>query len=146
METVRRFPSNASDGLASNRAMSPLLTAPEIDAGKLLLRGIHLNLTPALRTYAHRKAARLLRRNDRIVRVRVDLEHDKTAAVGAEFVVKGHIEIGGPDLVATVASADAYKAIDLVVDKLDRLLSRRSGLRKERRHRPPSDGLADAAS
>jgi putative sigma-54 modulation protein len=120
--------------------------APEFDADKLLFRGVHLDLTPALRSYAERKAARLLRHNAHIVRIRVDLERDKTAAIDEQFIVKGHIEIGGPDLVATAASDDAYKSIDLVVDKLDRLLARRSGQRKERRHRGLADGPAGAKS
>jgi ribosome-associated translation inhibitor RaiA len=37
--------------------------------------------------------------------------------------------------VATVASEDAYKAADLLIDKLDRALSRRGEQIKARRHR-----------
>ncbi len=35
------------------------------------------------------------------------------------------MEIGGPDLMASTASEDAYKSLDLLVDKLDELLRRR---------------------
>lgn len=108
---------------------------------RLLLRGVHLRLTHALRDYAARKAARLLRHNARIIRVRFDLEHDATAAVGRQFVAKGHIEIGGPDLLASVAADDLYKAIGLMVDKLTRLLHRRHGRFAERHH---TAGLAVA--
>jgi putative sigma-54 modulation protein len=105
------------------------------DAGaKILLRGIHLTLTDALRDALHAKAERLLRHGPRIDRIRLDLEHDTTRG-RAVFVAKGHIEIGGPDLVATVSAEDAYEAVDLLIDKLDRLLHRRAELFKARRHR-----------
>lgn len=105
------------------------------DAGaKVLLRGIHLTLTDALRDTLRAKASRLLRHEPRIDRIRIDLEHDATRG-RAVFVAKGHIEIGGPDLLASVASEDAYKAADLLVDKLDRALHRRAEVFKTRRHR-----------
>jgi putative sigma-54 modulation protein len=105
------------------------------DAGaKVLLRGIHLTLTDALRDSLRGKAERLLRHEPRIDRIRIDLEHDATRG-RAIFVAKGHIEIGGPDILASVASEDAYKAADLLIDKLDRLLQRRGELFKTRRHR-----------
>lgn len=104
------------------------------DAGaKVLLRGIHLTLTDALRDSLSAKAERLLRHEPRIDRIRIDLEHDASRG-RAVFVAKGHIEIGGPDMIAAVASEDAYKAADLLIDKLDRLLHRRGELFKTRRH------------
>jgi putative sigma-54 modulation protein len=104
---------------------------------KLLLRGIHLSLTEAMRATLRTKADRLLRHEPRIDRIRIDVELDKTAGHQALFVAKGHIEIGGPDLLAAVAANDAYKAIDLLVDKLDRLLGKRAKLFKSRRHAAP---------
>lgn len=101
---------------------------------KLLVRGIHLTLTEAMRNALEAKAERLLRHEPRIDRVRLDIEHDATRG-RAVFIAKGHIEIGGPDLIATVAAEDAYKAADLLMDKLDRLIRRRGNLFKARRHR-----------
>ena len=110
---------------------------------KLLFRGIHLTLTDAMRASLHTKTERLLRHEPRIDRLRIDIEHDATR--GREvFVAKGHIEIGGPDLVASVSADDAYKAADLLIDKLDRLLSRRSSVFKARRHRVPTPGETTA--
>lgn len=112
-----------------------MIHTEHLDAGaKVLLRGIHLTLTDALRASLRAKVSRLLRHEPRIERVRLDLEHDTTRG-RAVFVAKGHIEIGGPDLVATVASEDAYKSADLLIDKLDRLLHRRAELLQGRRHR-----------
>lgn len=108
--------------------------ASHVNHNKLLFRGIHLSLTDALRSALYEKADRLLRHEPRIDRLRIDIEHDATR--GREvFVAKGHIEIGGPDLIASVAADDAYKATDLLIDKLDRLLRRRTSLHKARRHR-----------
>jgi putative sigma-54 modulation protein len=101
---------------------------------KVLLRGVHLSLTEAMRVALLGKTERLLRHEPRLDRVRIDLEHDRTRGRDV-FVAKGHIEIGGPDLIATVAAEDAYKAADLLVDKLDRLLRRRATLNKARRNR-----------
>ncbi len=118
--------------------------APSTDADKLLVRGLHLDLTHALHAYATEKVGRLLRRNRGIIRIRTDLEYDATAAVGSQFIAKGRIEITGPDLVAAAASDGAYKSIDLLAEKLDRMLHRRAGRRKERRHPAVPDGLSGA--
>lgn len=112
-------------------------TPPEDPAAKLILRGVHLELTDALRAIATEKANRLLRHNRDIVRVRLDLEFDKTRNVEHQFVAKGHIEIGGPDLLASVASDDGYKSLNLLMDKLDELLRRRRGVREAHRHETP---------
>ncbi len=41
-----------------------------------------------------------------------------------------------PWQLASVASDDAYKSLDLLVDKLDGLLRRRHGLHKDKRNHP----------
>jgi putative sigma-54 modulation protein len=117
---------------------------PTDAATKLIIRGIHLDLTEALRAAVTQKAERLLRRNEHIIRLRIDLEHDKTRGTGDQFIAKGHIEIGGPDLLASVASEDGYKSLDLLMDKLDRLLLRRHGRHKDRRNHPQAVELTDA--
>ncbi len=105
--------------MATKRISSP--TAPRV-----IVRGVHLDLTAALKTIAEEKVDRLFRHQERIIRVRLDLEHDKTRAVRQAFVAKGHIEIRGPDLIASVASDDLYKSLDQLVDKLDRMLRKRA--------------------
>lgn len=107
-----------------------------------IVRGVHLDLTEALRQAVANKAERLLRHNDYIIRIRIDLELDKTKDINHKFIAKGHIEIGGPDLIASVASEDRDKSIDLLVDKLDRLLERRHGIRKDKRNHPHATEIA----
>lgn len=103
-------------------------------ADRIIVRGIHLELTDSLRTIAQEKGAKLFRHQDAIIRLRIDLESDQTKDTTQRYVARGLIEIGGPDLVASVSSEDAYKSIDLLVDKLDSLLRQRASRFKERRH------------
>ncbi len=109
---------------------------PEVIGAKLILRGIHLDLTDAMKAIIHEKIGRLLRHEPRIDRIRLDVELDKTKTSQAHFIAKAHIEIYGPDLVASVDSEDAYKSIDLLIDKLDGLLRKRHSELKEKRHHP----------
>lgn len=119
------------------------MTTPHtsIDESKFIIRGIHLDLTESLKKITMEKAARLLRHNDHIVRIRLDLELDKTRGARDQFIAKGRIEIGGPDLIASVESEDAYKSVDLLVDKLDALLRERQGRRKDNRNHPHATEL-----
>ncbi|MBW8780633.1 MAG: ribosome-associated translation inhibitor RaiA [Verrucomicrobia bacterium] len=117
---------------------------PEVIGAKLLLRGIHLNLTDAMKAVIHEKVGRLLRHEPRIDRIRIDVDLDKTKGSKPHFIAKGQIEIGGPDLIASVDSDDAYKSVDLLMDKLDGLLRKRHSALKEKRHHPHAVEL-DAA-
>ncbi|MDI1250625.1 MAG: ribosome-associated translation inhibitor RaiA [Lacunisphaera sp.] len=107
---------------------------PAILAARVLVRGIHLDLTPALHQAARSKAEHLLRHDDSIDRIRLDLELDRTREAKDVFIAKGRIEIRGPDLIAQVRSEDAYKSLDLLVDKLDELLRRRQQKRIKSRN------------
>ncbi|HKB89419.1 MAG TPA: HPF/RaiA family ribosome-associated protein [Opitutaceae bacterium] len=101
----------------------------------LIVSGIHLELTPSLKTFVREKADRLFRHEERIIRIRVELEYDAKQAVGTRFIAKGHIEINGPDMNVSVASEEAHKSVCLVIDKLDRMLRRRSRYFKvQRKH------------
>lgn len=104
--------------------MSSHPTPPPVSA-PIIVRGIHLDLTPALHQAAADKCVRLLRHEHGIVRLRLDLELDRTRGARDLFVAKGRVEIKGPDLLASAASEDAYKSLDLLVDKLDGLLRQR---------------------
>ena len=103
---------------------------------ELIVSGIHLELTQSLKTFVSDKVERLFRHEERIVRVRVELECDPKQAVSNRFIAKGHVNIHGPDLNATVSTDECHKAVALLVDKLDRMLRRRSRLFKVKRHQP----------
>ena len=109
---------------------------PEVIGAKVILRGIHLELTDAMKAIYNEKAARLLRHEPRIDRIRLDVELDKTKTSKDHFIAHGRIEISGPDIVASADSEDAYKSVDLLTDKLDGLLRKRHSELKEKRHHP----------
>ena len=106
------------------------------NSNELIVSGIHLELTPSLKTYVQDKAERLFRHAEQIIRIRVDLECDSREAVSSRFKAKGHIVIQGSDINATVASDECHKGVSLLIDKMDRMLERRSRLRKEKRNHP----------
>ena len=102
----------------------------------LIISGIHLELTEALKNTVHLKMERLFKHETRIIRLRIELEHAGSKNHMGEFVAKGHIDLSGPEIIVSVPSEDLYKSIDLLVDKLDRKLRRRSRLLKVKRHHP----------
>ena len=116
----------------------PSHKSPPPPEPRIIVRGVHLDLTEALKSIAEEKVIRLLRHQEHIIRVRLDLEHDKKRALHQAFVAKGHIEIRGPDLLASVASDDLYKSLDQLIDKLDRMLRKRACAAKTKRHHPHS--------
>jgi len=111
----------------------------------VIVSGIHLELTPSLKQFVVEKSERLFRHEERIVRLRVELECDSKQAVDKRFTAKGHIEIHGPDMNASVSSDECHKAVALLVDKLDRMLRRRSRYFKVKR-RLSASNEADVAA
>ncbi|HVU36358.1 MAG TPA: ribosome-associated translation inhibitor RaiA [Opitutaceae bacterium] len=103
-------------------------------AAKLILQGVHLELTPAMQNIIRDKFAVLLRHNEWIVRINIRLNKDQTRGRQHHYVATGQIEIGGPDLVARVEGDEAYSVLDGLVDKLDKLLRERHERRKDRRN------------
>lgn len=104
------------------------------DSHDLIITGIHMDLTEPLKQLVTEKMEKLFRHEERIIRVKVDLECEHMRnGKEHDFIVKGHIAINGPDLNVSVRNEDCHKAIDLMVEKLDRMLRRRSRLRKVKR-------------
>jgi putative sigma-54 modulation protein len=102
----------------------------------LIVSGIHFELTPSLKNFVAEKVERLFRHEERIIRLRVELESDPKETVQARFKAKGHILIHGPDMNAVVESDECHKAVSLLIDKLDRMLRRRSRWHKVKRKHP----------
>lgn len=102
----------------------------------IILSGVHLDLTEAIKAAVRDKAEKLFNHEERIIRLRVELAFNDNKKHGKEeeFMAKGHIEINGPPLIVSEESDDLYKSIDRMVDKLDRKLRRRSRLRKVKRN------------
>ena len=103
---------------------------------EVIVSGIHLELTPSLKTYVREKTERLFRHDNHIVRMRVELECDRKHDKSHKFVAKGRVEVRGPDIVCSCDSEEMHKSIDLLVDKIDQALRRRHSHHKDRRNHP----------
>ncbi len=112
------------------------MNIPEKFDSKLIMQGVHIELTEALQNTIREKFAVLLRHNEFIVRISMRLHQDQTLGREYHYTATAQIEIGGPDLVATAEGMDAYSVLDELVERLDHLLERRHGRRKERRNHP----------
>lgn len=104
----------------------------------IIITGLHMDLTEALKDSVHEKAERLFNHEERIIRLRVELEYNENKGKGKqrEFIAKGHIEINGSPMIVSVESDDLYKSIDQMIDKLDRKIRRRARLHKVKRNNP----------
>lgn len=107
---------------------------PEVLDAKLILSGIHLDLTEAIKQHVRDKVSKLLRHEPRIDRLRVDLEYHPTKSHHGQFTAKGQVEIQGPDIVASATGDDAYASIDKLVAELDRGLRKRATERLAKRN------------
>lgn len=112
------------------------MNLPDNLHSKLIMQGIHMELTEALQNAIRDKFAVLLRHNEFIVRIDVRLDQNQTVGKDHHYRATAQIEIGGPDLVATAEGKDAYVVLDDLVEKLEQLLKRRHGRRKDRRNHP----------
>jgi putative sigma-54 modulation protein len=115
--------------------MKPKTISDDLDS-KILMQGVHLELTEAMQNVIREKFGRLLGRNEHILRISVRIHQDQTLGTERHYTATAHLEIGGPDLVATVEGKEAYDLIDRLVEKLDQLLQRRHGKRKDNRNHP----------
>ena len=83
----------------------------------LQLTGHQLEVTPALRDYVQSKLARVSSHFDHVIDVRVTLSVEKLMQK-----VEATLHVPGNDLHVACADENMYSAIDLLTDKLDRLL------------------------
>ena len=106
------------------------------------ITGRHLDVTDALRECVSEKVARLTRFFDGVIDVDVTLALDGDQCM-AEVRVPA---VRGQTIVAQATGSEMYQAIDLVIDKTERQLTRlKEKLRDHRTHHqqapPPPDVL-----
>lgn len=79
--------------------------------------GQQMEITAALRAQVEAKLGKLTRHFDQPCEVRVVLGMDKP-----DYTAEAHVQVTGTPLHAAVRAHDMYAAIDLLADKLDRVL------------------------
>jgi putative sigma-54 modulation protein len=107
----------------------------DIDS-KIIMQGVHIELTAAMQNIIREKFSVLLRHNEWIVRINVRLHQDQQRGKNYHYTATGQIEISGPDVIATVKGEDAYSVLDGLVEKLDEQLRERHERRKDKRNHP----------
>jgi putative sigma-54 modulation protein len=97
--------------------------------------GRHLEITPAIRDFAHQKVAKLPRYYDRITAIEVVADRtDHHDHYEVELIVQ--VERTDP-FVVKVAGADLYACVDETVDKMERQLTDHKEKLRNRKHPKP---------
>ena len=97
---------------------------------RLQVKGKNVEVSEAIRTYAEQKLGRLDRQLADPTRVELELAVENNPSIAANHVAEATVWTKGPVLRAKEASADMRASIDLLVDKLERQVSRY----REKRH------------
>lgn len=105
----------------------------------LTLTGHQLDVTPAIRAYVTGKLERITRHFDHVIDVGVVLSVDKL-----RHKAEANVHVRGRDLHAEAVEEDMYAAIDVLVDKLDRMVLKHKEMRND--HRPLNGAPRRAAS
>lgn len=97
---------------------------------QISVTGRHVDITPRIREYTEEKVARLPRYYDRVHAVEVVLDKDGDSVV-VEMLVKA---AGAQEFVAKESGPDALSCIDVLVDKLERQLTKHKERFRNRKH------------
>ena len=100
------------------------------------IHGRHLEITDAIKNYAEKKATKIEKFFERIGNVQIILDID-----GDNHVVEMIVPVSkGPTLIGVVSHSNMYASIDLVVDKLEKQLTKykeKLHSRKKRKDKQP---------
>lgn len=111
---------------------------------EMIVKGRHIEITDALRSYAEDKVGRVTKYFDQIIKIEIEFTDEKNPSIVNSKTVEVTIfPSRGPILRAKESSADMYASIDLVVDKLERQVKRfKNKSYKSSKHAP---GLGELA-
>jgi putative sigma-54 modulation protein len=86
---------------------------------QLQLTGHHVEVSDSLRTYVESKFSRIVRHFDHVIDVHCILTVDKL-----EHKAEATLHVSGGNIHAVSIDGNMYAAIDLLTDKLDRLVKK----------------------
>lgn len=112
------------------------MKTPEDRSDRIYVQGIHFDLTEAMRLAIADKFRPVMRRTPEVVRLNVRLAQDQKLGGVLHYSGTAQLEIRGPDLIAHAEGTDPYVILDELVEKLDHLVERRQGRRKDKRNHP----------
>jgi putative sigma-54 modulation protein len=118
--------------LSARSLLAQRLPMDKERAMQVTVSGRHMGVSDALKEYCTEKAGKLTRYYDRIQSVEVIIA-GKDGIHRADIIV--HADSAEP-FVATETHADAYAAMDLILDKISRQLTRHKERLRNRKHPP----------
>jgi putative sigma-54 modulation protein len=86
---------------------------------QLTLTGHHVDITPPLKVYVEKKLDRIVRHFDQVIDVHCVLTVEKLT-----HKAEATLHVRGNNIHADAAEPDMYAAIDVLTDKLDRLVKK----------------------
>ena len=112
----------------------------------LIISGLHLDLTDALKNIVSEKMLKIFKHEENIIRARIELDQDsRSSSHKNQFTAKGHLELKGTTITISSSSDNLYKSIDNLIEKLDRGLRRRARLYRVKRKQSSLHDLPQAA-
>jgi putative sigma-54 modulation protein len=112
----------------------------------LIISGLHLDLTDALKNIVNDKMEKIFKHDEKIIRARIELDQDsRSSSHKNQFTAKGHLELKGPTITISSSSDNLYKAIDNLIERLDRGLRRKARLQRVKRKQISLQDLPYAA-
>jgi putative sigma-54 modulation protein len=86
---------------------------------QMTLTGHHVEITPPLKSYVEKKLDRVVRHFDQVIDVHCVLTVEKLT-----HRAEATLHVRGGNIHADATEADMYAAIDVLTDKLDRLVKK----------------------
>ena len=86
---------------------------------QLTLTGHHVDITPPLKSYVEKKLDRIVRHFNQVIDVHCVLTVEKLA-----HKAEATLHVRGCNIHADAAEPDMYAAVDVLTDKLDRLVKK----------------------
>ncbi len=93
---------------------------------QLTLTGHHVDITPPLKSYLEKKLDRVTRHFDQVIDVHCVLTVEKLT-----HKAEATLHVRGSNIHANAIEADMYAAIDVLTDKLDRLVKKHKETRAD---------------
>lgn len=104
-----------------------------METASVLITGVHLELTEAIKSIVHEKMNKLFRHEPDMICVRVELIRNVEKKGPDAFEAKGILELRGSNCVVSAFSDNLYNAVDALEEKLLRKLRNRARLTKTKR-------------
>lgn len=96
------------------------------DSQDVVISCVHVDLTPALKSFVQQQTDRLFRHGRHVSRVPLELVSDKHRAGGSWFVAKAHVTSVGYVLFASAGAEECQKSVAFLIENIDRIVARQT--------------------